>query len=123
VKKKTIKRTYRLRNWKQYNAALVQPEGLTLRVSDEILTLWINQEKTGERGRSQIYSDITISRMATLKKVYHLSLRPTESFLLSLIKLPAVKGGIPDHTILSRRCTKLAVSFCRIYPKAKPCIW
>ena len=109
MKKKTTKRRYRLRNWKHYNAALVQRGSLTLWVSDEMLTLWVNQEKTGKRGRSQTYSAIAITCMATLKEVYHLSLRATEGLLLSIIELLAVEVTVPDYTTLSRRCRTLAV--------------
>jgi hypothetical protein len=118
VKKKTTKSTYRLRNWKQYNAALVQRGSLTLWVSDEILTLWINQEKTSKRGRPTIYSDIAISCMATLKEVYHLSLRATQGLLLSVIKLLDVDVEAPDYTTLSRRCIRLAVTLPRL-PKSQ----
>ena len=86
MKKKKPKRRYRLRNWKHYNAALVQRGSLTLWVSDEMLSLWVNQEKTGKRGRSTTYSDLAITCMATLKEVYHLSLRATEGLLLSVIQ-------------------------------------
>lgn len=113
MKKKRTKRTYRLRNWKDYNAALVQRGSLTLWVSDEMLTLWVNAEKTGKRGRSNTYSDIAITCMATLKEVYHLSLRATEGLLLSVIRLLAVDASVPDYTTLSRRCQTLEVSLPR----------
>jgi IS5 family transposase len=118
VKKKNTKRTYRLRNWKQYNAALVQRGSLTLWMSDEMLTLWINQEKSGKRGRSNTYSDIAISCMATLKEVYHLSLRATKGLLLSVIELLDVEVTAPDYSTLSRRCHTLPVALPR-HPKGQ----
>jgi hypothetical protein len=113
VKKKKTKKSYRLRNWKQYNAALVHRGSLTLWVSDEMLKLWLNQEKTGKRGRAILYSDLAISCMATLKEVYHLSLRATEGLLLSIIELLAVEVRVPDYTTLSRRCQRLTVKLPR----------
>lgn len=114
MKKKTTKRTYRLRNWKQYNAALVQRGSLTLWINDDMLRLWINQEKIGKPGRANTYSDMAISCMATLKEIYHLSLRATEGLLLSLIKLLDVDVSVPDYTTLSRRCRRLAVTLPRL---------
>jgi len=118
VKKKKTKKSYRLRNWNQYNAALVQRGSLTLWVSDEMLKLWVNQEKTGKPGRDNTYSNIAISSMATLKEVYHLSLRATEGLLLSVIQLLAVEVAVPDYTTLSRRCRTLRVRLPRL-PKSE----
>lgn len=109
MKTKKTKRRYRLRNWKQYNAALVERGSLTLWVSDDMLNLWVNQEKTGKPGASNTYSDLAITCMATLKEIYRLSLRATEGLLSSLVKLLAVDVTVPDYTTLSRRCRTLAV--------------
>jgi hypothetical protein len=83
-----------------------------------MLTRWANQEKTGKRGRPNLYSDIAITCMATLKEVYHLSLRATEGLLLSVIQLLAVEVQVPDYTTLSRRCTTLRVRLPRL-PKSE----
>jgi hypothetical protein len=119
VKKKKTKKSYRLRNWKHYNAALVQRGSLTLWVSQEMLALWAHQEKTGKRGRPNTYSDIAITCMATLKEVYHLSLRATQGLLISVIRLLAVEVTVPDYTTLSRRCRTLRVRLPRL-PKNGP---
>jgi len=83
-----------------------------------MLTLWVNQVKTGKPGRANTYSDIAISCMATLKEVYHLSLRATEGLLLSVIKLLAVEVKVPDYSTLSRRCRTLRVRLPRL-PKSE----
>ena len=119
MKKKNTKRNYRLRNWKQYNKALVQRGSLTLWVSDEMLNLWLNQEKTGKPGRSNTYSDIAISCMATLKEVFHLPLRATQGLLNSILDLLKVEVTAPDYSTLSRRCSRLTVTLPRL-PKSQP---
>jgi len=48
VKKKKTKQNYRLRNWKQYNNALVQRGSLTLWFSDDMIADWIIHQKTGK---------------------------------------------------------------------------
>jgi IS5 family transposase len=118
VKKKNTKRNYRLRNWKQYNKALVQRGSLTLWISDEMLNLWLNQQKTGKRGRSNTYSDIAISCMATLKEVFHLPLRATQGLLISILDRLKVEVTAPDYSTLSRRCSRLAVRLPRL-PKSQ----
>ena len=67
MKKKTTKRAYRLRNWKRYNAALVQRGSLTLWVSDDVVTAWRNTDQTGKTGKPPTYSDTAVLCMATIK--------------------------------------------------------
>jgi Transposase DDE domain len=109
VKTKNTKRTYRLRNWKDYNAALVQRGSLTLWISDDMLAVWLNQQKSGKPGRPQTYTDTAIFCMATLKEVYHLLLRATQGLTLSVMKLLGADLPAPDYSTLSRRCAALEV--------------
>jgi len=109
VKQKKTKRTYRLRNWKQYNAALVQRGSLTLWVSDEMITAWRNSEKTGKPGKPRTYSDTAVLSMATLKEVYHLPLRATQGLMQSIMKLLGLDLPVMDYSQLSRRCATLEV--------------
>lgn len=113
MKTKKTKRTYRLRNWKHYNAALVQRGSLTLWISDDILAVWLNQQKSDKPGRSVTYTDTAIFCMATLKEVYHLPLRATKGLTLSIMKLLGVDLPVPDFSTLSRRCTTLEVTLLR----------
>jgi IS5 family transposase len=109
VNKKKTKRQYRLRNWPQYNKALVQRGSLTLWVSDEVLTRWRNHERTGRRGRPETYTATAILTMATLQEVYHLTLRASEGLTRSLLKLLGVELATPDYTTLCRRRQKLEI--------------
>ena len=113
MKTKKTKRTYRLRNWKHYNAALVQRGSLTLWISDDMLAVWLNQQNSGKPGRSVTYTDTAIFCMATLKEVYHLPLRATQGLTLSIMKLLDVDLPVPDYSTLSRRCTTLEVTLPR----------
>lgn len=113
MKNQKTKQAYRLRNWKHYNAALVRRGSLTLWISDEMLTVWLNQHKNGSPGRSQTYTDTAILSMATLKEVYHLPLRATQGLLRSIIQLLGVELPVPDFSTLSRRCATLEVTLPR----------
>ena len=113
MKKKKTKRTYRIRNWKHYNAALVQRGSLTFWVSDEILTAWRHSDKTGKPGKPQTYSDTAVLTMATLKEVYHLPLRATQGLMRSLLALLALDLPVISYSQLSRRCANLEVELPR----------
>jgi IS5 family transposase len=113
VKKKKTKRTYRLHNWKDYNAALVQRGSLTLWVSDDLLTIWRNTEKTGKPGKPRTYSDTAVLCMATLKEVYHLPLRATQGLMGSIMQLLGLDLPVMDYSQLSRRCATLEVALPR----------
>jgi IS5 family transposase len=113
VKKKKTKRSYRLRNWKQYNSSLVNRGSLTIWFSDDMIADWINQEKTGKPGRSNDYSDTAILCMATLAEVYHLRLRQTEGLMWSVMKMMGLDLAVPDYSTLCRRRRKLEVRLPR----------
>jgi hypothetical protein len=110
-KNKAKKRVYRSRNWREYNAALVQRGSLTLWVEQEVLETWLNQERNGGRGASCTYTDMAISTGLTLKAVYHLPLRATEGLLISLLKLMGLAQlPVPDYSTLCRRQKTLEVA-------------
>jgi len=108
MKKKT-KRSYRLRNWNQYNAALVQRGSLTVWISHDTLDAWQNHTRTGQRGRPHVYTDMAILCMATLEAIYHTPLRATEGLLASVIRLLGLDLPVPDYTTLCRRRKTLEV--------------
>ncbi len=109
MKRKKTKRTYRLRNWRQYNKALVRRGSLTLWVSDEIIARWRETKRTGKRGTPRTYTDTAILCMATLEEVYHLPLRATQGLMLSVVKLLGLDLTVPDYTTLCRRRKTLEV--------------
>ena len=113
MKNQNTRRRYRLRNWKHYNAALVQRGSLILWVSDDVITAWRNTDKTGKPGRPRTYSDTAVLCMATLKEVYHLPLRASQGLMLSIMKLLGLDLPVMDYSQLSRRCARLEVTLPR----------
>ena len=113
MRRKTGKATYHLRNWREYNAALIQRGSLTLWVSEEVLGTWHDEARTGKRGAPRTYSDSAILCMAWLSAVYRLALQTTQGLLSSVLKLLKVALPVPDDTTLCRRRRKLAVSLPR----------
>lgn len=113
MKKEKTKHLYRLRNWTEYNAALVQRGSLTIWVSEDVIQAWLNHERNGHRGRPRTYTEAAIMCMATLEEIYHLPLRGTEGLLRSIFQLMGVTAPVPDYSTLCRRRPGLAVRLPR----------
>jgi hypothetical protein len=69
VKKKRTKPTYRIRNWKEYNTALVRRGSLMLWIEEGAIEMWVNHKLSGKRETPQLYTDTAIECMLTLKAV------------------------------------------------------
>lgn len=107
--KKRTKRTYRLRNWSEYNKALVTRGSLTCWVSQDMLAAWLSTERTGRRGKPVTYTETAILCMATLEEIYRLPLRATEGLLRSVMRLLHVELSVPSYSTLCRRRRHLEV--------------
>ena len=102
------KPVYRIRNWSDYDRALVHRGSLTLWIGDEALLQWA-YEGPPQRGAQWLYSDLAIETMLTLREVFQLTNRAVEGFVCSLFALLQVALPVPDHTTLSRRGRTLDV--------------
>ena len=99
---------YRVRNWPDYDAALVRRGALTVWFTDQALAEW-RAPATGRRGGQPIYSALAIETALTIRLVFHQPLRQTEGLLRSIADVLGVDIAIPDHTTLSRRGVGLTV--------------
>lgn len=100
---------YRIRNWKEYNAALVARGSLTIWLDDAACRSWLNDGRSGQRGASNTYSDVAIETAWHLKVVYHQTLRGTQGLLASVLQLLGVDLPVPDYSTLARRASRLNV--------------
>jgi hypothetical protein len=112
ARKATTKPIYRIRNWKQYNDALVNRGSLTLWVDQAALQAW-RYRGPAKRGGQFDYSDTAIQCLLTLRAVYHLTLRATEGFARSLFGLMRLDLPVPDYTTLCRRAGTLCIDLPR----------
>ena len=103
------KRQYRIRNWQQYNRALVGRGSLTLWLDSQSIETWLNTDQPAHRGRARLYADVAIFSSLMLREVYHLPLRATEGLVCSLLSLLEVDLPIPHYSTLSRRARSLEV--------------
>jgi len=112
------KRQYRIRNWSDYNAALVARGSLTLWVEEQAVSSWLDPADTGQPGRPLTYSDLAVQCMALLSCVYRLPLRSTQGLLHSILQLMALDLPTPHYSTLCRRRQKLQVTL-PLVPKAE----
>jgi len=103
------KPVYRIRNWSQYNDALVRRGSLTLWVDQNTLLAWRYQGPPQQGAQFQ-YSDLAIECLLTLRAVYHLPLRATEGFAGSLFELMGVDLPVPDYSTLCRRAGTVRIT-------------
>jgi IS5 family transposase len=106
------KELYRVKNWSEYEKALVQRGSITFWLSGNIEKVWLY---TGEkqRGSQFDYSDKAIEIMLTLKEVFHLTNRGVEGFVRSLFQMMKIDLPVPDHSTLSRRGKTLKVKLSK----------
>jgi hypothetical protein len=103
------KKNYRVRNWRQYNKALVQRGDLTFWFSEKIITNWTQDADKSNHG-NQKYSDAVILCGLIIKQIYSLSLRATEGMMASILKLMKISLEVPDYTTFCRRSKTLKVA-------------
>ena len=108
------KRQYRIRNWRDYNSALVRRGSLTLWVEQRAVDKWGDQSPPARRGRRRTYSDLAITCALTLREVYHLPLRATQGLVRSVLGLLGADSPAPHYSTLSRRAATLAVELPRL---------
>ena len=107
------KTKYRVRNWPEYERALVQRGDVTLWLSADATDAW-KPSPSGRPGGQQRFSDLAIETALSLRLVFRLPLRQTEGFLRSVLALMRADLQAPDHTTLSRRNQDLSVEFRRV---------
>ncbi len=101
---KYVKKSYRVRNWHNYEEGLRNRASLTvwIRLVDGKLADWDAKKSTRPKGgRPRKYSNHAIETAITLGMVFHLASRQTEGFLESLFVLLGLTNDVPDHTTIS----------------------
>ena len=108
------KRQYGIRDWRDYNAALVRRGSLTLWVEQGAANRWRDQSRPARRGRRRTYSDLAIACALTLREVYHLPRRATQGLTRSVLRLLGADAPAPHYSTLSRRAASLEVQLPRL---------
>jgi len=102
------KSLYRVKNWSEYDQALVKRGSITFWLSDDFEETWC-YDGAKQRGGQFDYSEQSIVIMQTIKNVFHLPNRGAEGFMRSVFAMLKILLSVPDHTTLSRRAKDLKV--------------
>jgi hypothetical protein len=94
---------YRVRNWPEYNRALIARGSLTLWIDEQAMSAWVQRGGPRGRGRPRVYSDTAIECALVVRSVLHLRLRATQGFLDSVVRLMRVDLPVPAYSTMSRR--------------------
>jgi len=103
------KTLYRVKNWPEYDKALVQRGSITFWMSDDFEKTWMHIGEK-QRGSQFDYSDQAILVMLTVKEVFHLTNRGVEGFMRSIFRMMKINLPVPDHTTLSKRGKDMKVN-------------
>jgi len=103
------KSLYRVKNWSEYDQALVKRGSITFWLSNDFEKTW-SYVGEKQRGSQFDYSEQAIIAMQTVKNVFHLPNRATEGFMRSIFAMLEILLSVPDHTTLSRRGKGLEVA-------------
>ena len=99
---------YRVKNWSEYEKALLQRSSITFWLSDDFEEAWLYAGKK-QRGSQFDYSEKAIEIMLTIKEVFHLTNRGVEGFVRSLFEMLNIHLRVPDHSTLAKRGKTLRV--------------
>jgi hypothetical protein len=114
--KKSAKKKYKVRNWKEYNESLVNRGRIIFHITQEALDAWESHERTGKRGKPPLFSDSAIETVITIQQYFRLPLRATEGLIATMLHALGSPAKSPDYSTLSKRGKTLSISF-RVRPQ------
>lgn len=118
-KSKKTRIPYKVRNWSFYNKSLIQRGDITFWFSEEAISQWLYTGKHSQ-GAPKIFGDTAIMTALTIRSLYSLTLRSTQGFIRSLIKLMAIEVPVMDYTTICRRQKNLKVPCMRYKKSTEP---
>ena len=96
------------RDWSKYNKELINRGKINFWIKPRVFKEW-EAKKRKKNGHPLVYGDELIKTMSYIRFKFHLSLRETEGFFLSLIQLMQPLRKVPCYTQLCRRMKKLCL--------------
>lgn len=105
---------YRIRNWPEYNRALIQRGSITVWIEEKSIKNWFSSYHTCQAGKPATYSDDAILMLLVIREVYKLSLRSLQGFVQSLFNLMNLDLPVPSYSQISRRAQSLHKQISRL---------
>lgn len=104
------KQKFKITNWPAYNKALRQRGSLTVWLDESAVAAWTDSAQPEGRGRPLYYTDMAITTVLMMKRVFNLSLRALQGFVDSIFKLMGLSLLCPDYSLVSRRAKTVKIS-------------
>lgn len=98
---------YKIRNWSDYNRALIQRGSINVWIEEEAIEKWHSEFHSGKAGRTQTYSDDAILMLLILREKFKLTLRSLEGFAKSILSIMKIDLKVPCYTQICRRAKTL----------------
>ncbi|WP_253382019.1 IS5 family transposase [unidentified bacterial endosymbiont] len=97
------KQKFKITNWSAYNKALRQRGSLTVWLDESAIATWTEKAQPERRGRPLHYTDMAITTVLMMKRVFNLPLRALQGFVDSIFKQMALPLRCPDYSLISKR--------------------
>lgn len=115
------KQKYKLRNWSEYNDALMRRGDITIWLSADAVVQWYERERVYDgTGAPRRFTDFAIITCHELRQVYRLPLRQTQGFINSLFWLMGLPLVCPNFSCLSKRLKELKIKAPKYRKTDKP---
>lgn len=114
-KETTAKPKYKVRNWHEYNEALVNRGRLTLWIDPDTQERWyiLPPPSKRKRGGQEHYSDYAITTTLQIGHLFGQPLRQTEGLVRDFFAMLGSGLQVPDFTTLCRREDRLPIQFSK----------
>jgi hypothetical protein len=103
------KQKFKITNWPTYNKALINRGSITFWLDDEAIQAWYESATPSSRGRPQRYSDLAITTVLVIKRVFRLTLR-LAGFIDSIFSSDE-RSALPGLQLCYKRAKSVNVSF------------
>ena len=103
---KVVKIKYHIRNWAEYNRALINRGSLTIWFEDSP-EKWLAIKQADKIGCSRTYSDKAILCALVIRAVFHMPLRALRGFLLWAFSMMQLGLPVPCYTRICLRAVNV----------------
>lgn len=100
---------YKIKNWSQYNRALINRGNITLWFSSNLKLIHKNTPDPRKRGGQKRYEDRYIELCCVLRKIFGLPFRQTEGMMQGIIQMLKLSIAVPCYTQICRRMKQLKI--------------
>ncbi|EPB0153838.1 IS5 family transposase [Escherichia coli] len=104
------KQKFNINSWPAYNNALRQRGSLTVWLDESAIAAWNDSTQPESRGRPLHYTDMAITTVLMMKRVFNLPLRALQGFVDSIFKMMNLPLRCPDYSLISKRAKSVNIS-------------